>query len=103
MGTSTTYNNNNFILSTNASYAVPSFNARPQITVKNTASTNITLTATGSETIDGSATLVLKGLAAVNLVKGENEAGEIEWVVTASGDAARITDGVATLNFGAGQ
>jgi len=92
----TDYTNNEAILSftSETAFTLPSYNTRNPITVKNLSTPALTLTAFGSELIDGAATYVLTGLSSAKLVKGE--AG---WVVVEGSDSnyTVVAQGVGTV------
>ena len=72
------YYNNEAIFSftSETAFTLPSYNSRPVITLKNLSAADLTLTAAGSETIDGASTYVLKGGSTAKIAKGESG-----WVV----------------------
>jgi len=89
MSVQTDYTNNEaiFTLTGETAFTLPSYNTRNPITIKNASYPSVTLTAAGSETIDGAATLVVNGKSSVKIVKGETE-----WVVTSAWESKALDD-----------
>lgn len=99
MSTVTTYNNAEcFItLTSETAFTVPSYNSRNNITFKNASAAACTLTAFGTETIDGASTYALPGYSSVKMVRGDSG-----WVIVGgydalSGDFAITNDTDASL------
>lgn len=74
----TDYYNNEAVFSftSETAFTLPSYNSRAVIGLKNLSAASLTLTAFGSETIDGSSTYVLAGNSTAKIIKGESG-----WVV----------------------
>lgn len=74
----TDYYNNEAVLSftSETAFTLPSYNSRPVLNIKNLSTPSLTLTAFGSETIDGAATYVVGGGGTIKIIKGESG-----WVV----------------------
>lgn len=99
MSSVTTYNNAEcFItLASETAFTVPSYNSRNVLTIKNASAAACTLTAAGSETIDGASTYSLDGYCAVKLVRGDTE-----WVAVAGYDALTDAVGSTKTAYGVG-
>ena len=95
----TDYVNNEAVISftSETAFTLPSYNTRTSLTLKNLSSPLLTLTAAGSELIDGVATLVLPGLATVKLVRGE--AG---WVVVEGAESLVSPNPTGGIGYGTG-
>lgn len=89
----TDYYNNEAVFSftSETAFTLPSYNSRAVITIKNLSSPDLTVTAFGSELIDGNATYVVGGNSTAKIVKGETG-----WVVVEGSDSS-IT-GVFTVS-----
>jgi len=74
----TDYYNNEAVLSftSETAFTLPSYNSRAVLTIVNLSAPALTLTAFGTETINGSSTFVVGGLSTAKIVKGESG-----WVV----------------------
>jgi len=90
----TDYINNEAIFSftSETAFTLPSYNSRNVITLKNLSAPALTLTAAGSELIDGNSTYVLGGNSTAKIVRGE--AG---WVVSEGSDSS-ITGALTVSN-----
>lgn len=93
MSISTDYYNNEAVFSftSETAFTLPSYNSRAVITIKNLSAPDLTLTAFGSETIDGNPTYVVGGNSTAKIVKGDSG-----WVVVEGSDSS-IT-GVFTVS-----
>lgn len=93
MSIQTDYYNNEAIFSftSETAFTLPSYNSRPVITLKNLSAPALTLTAYGSETIDGASTYVVGGGSSAKLSKGESG-----WVVV-DGSDTYIVDSFSVL------
>lgn len=86
------------ILTGALTYTLPKWGSRDSILVKNVSSTALTISAAGSDTIDGAATHTLKGYCTVELLRGPSE-----WVAVRSYDRlAEAANPIVTTAYGAG-
>ncbi len=94
MSIQTDYSNNEAIFSftDETAFTLPSYNTRDSLTIKNTTASALTLTAFGTETIDGGATFVVGGYSTAKIVRGEDE-----WVVT-EGSEGSVAGVVSVTN-----
>ena len=100
----TDYQNSEAILSftSETAFTLPSYNSRSSLTVKNLSAPSLTLTAYGSELIDGSATFVLGGLSTAKLVKGEAGWVVVEGSEGSIGGIVTVTNSTEATTAGAG-